>query len=104
MMVAVPAATPVTRPLASTVAAAAEDVVHVTARPVSTLPAASFVTAESCVVFPMITVAAAGVIDTEATAGGLPPPLFGDDGASPSPLHAASAKAKEAAAAAVNRR
>ena len=45
-----PAVTAVTRPLPSTVATAALLVLHVTARPVSTLPAASLVTAESCCV------------------------------------------------------
>jgi hypothetical protein len=43
-----PAATAVTRPLPSTVATAALLVLHVTVRPVSTLPAASLVTAVSC--------------------------------------------------------
>jgi hypothetical protein len=43
-----PTATPVTRPLTSTVATAVLFELHVTARPVSTLPAASLVTAVSC--------------------------------------------------------
>ena len=44
-MFALPAATPVTSPLASTVAIVAEDVVQAIARPVRTLPAASFAVA-----------------------------------------------------------
>jgi hypothetical protein len=99
-----PAATPVTSPFASTVATDADDVVHVIARPESTVPAASFADAKSCVVFPITTVAVAGVTDTDATGVGPPPPLFGADGASSSPLHAATTKVKQAADAAEIRR
>ena len=62
-----PAATPVTSPLALTVAAAVLPLVQVTARPVSTLPAASFVVAVSCTVPPGPIVAVVGVTITEAT-------------------------------------
>src|SRR5437867_836294 len=62
-----PAATPVTRPLADTVASAAFELVHVTARPVSTFPAASLGAAVSCVVAPTNTVAVAGLTVTDAT-------------------------------------
>ena len=50
VIVVAPAPTAVTRPLASTVAAAVLLEVHVTTRPVSTLPLASLVTAVSCCV------------------------------------------------------
>src|SRR5437870_4164245 len=52
MIVAVPAATPATRPLPLTVATAALLDVHVTLRPVSVFPAESVVTAVSCTVAP----------------------------------------------------
>ena len=62
VMVVVPAATAVTRPLASTVAAALLLELHVTTRPVSTFPFASFATAASCCVgvMPRTRVADAG--------------------------------------------
>jgi hypothetical protein len=66
-----PAATPLTRPLASTVARAASLVLHVTVRPVITLPAASLVTAESCCVPPATTLAEAGPTVTVATGIGV---------------------------------
>lgn len=50
VMVAVPGATPVTTPFADTVATDAAPLVHVTARPVSTLPLPSLSTAEKVVV------------------------------------------------------
>ena len=50
VIVAVPAATPVTTPVADTVAIAPLLVVHVTTRPVNTLPLASLVVAASVVV------------------------------------------------------
>ena len=50
VIVVLPAVTPVTRPAAVTVATAVLLDCHVTVRPVSTFPAASFVTAASCVV------------------------------------------------------
>ena len=62
-----PTATPVTRPLADTVASAAFELVHVTARPVSTFPTASLGVALSCVVAPTNTVAVAGLTVTDAT-------------------------------------
>jgi hypothetical protein len=93
-MVAVPTATPVTTPFASTVATAEDDVVHAIARPDRTPPAASRATALSCVVFPMTTLAVAGVTDTLLTGVGLPPPLSGAEGESPSPPQAAMAKAQ----------
>src|SRR5207253_1363090 len=62
-----PAATPVTRPVADTVAIAGLALVHMMARPASTLPAASFGVAVSCAVPPTKTVAVAGLTTTEAT-------------------------------------
>src|SRR5438309_1217076 len=62
-----PAATPVTRPAADTVAIAAFELVQLITRPLSTLPAASLVTALSCVVAPTKTFAVAGLTATEAT-------------------------------------
>src|SRR3989442_12893084 len=52
MIVAEPTATPVTNPVADTVATAGLLLAHVTARPVSTLPAESLVVAVSCAVLP----------------------------------------------------
>ena len=68
LMVAEPAATPVTRPLVDTVARLGSLVDHVIVRPVSGVPAASFATAirRSVSVGPIVT--AAGVTITEATA------------------------------------
>src|SRR3989441_1042338 len=63
-----PAAFPVTRPVASTVAIVASLVCQATARPVSGLPAASFGVAASWTVAPTRAVAAGGVTSTEATA------------------------------------
>src|SRR5438034_1384037 len=67
VIVADPAATPVTSPAADTVAIAVFELVHATARPVSTFPAASFSVALSCVVAPAKTFAVAGLTVTEAT-------------------------------------
>ena len=67
VIVADPAATPVPRPLAETVATAPLLVVQVTVRPVSTFPLASLSTAPSCCVAPTDTVADAGLTATEAT-------------------------------------
>src|SRR5690349_2876203 len=67
VIVALPAATPVTRPLADTVAAAGVSVDHVTVRPVSGCPAASFGVAVSCTEAPDATVAEAGVTTIDAT-------------------------------------
>src|SRR6266566_2886816 len=75
-----PGALPVTRPFASTVARVASLVPHVTLRPVSGLPAASFGVAVSCSVAPTTTLAGDGVTSTEATGAGvtvtLDVPLF----------------------------
>src|SRR5438876_10018872 len=65
--VAVPAATPVTRPLADTVATAGALLAQVTTRPISAEPFASFGVAVSCTVCPTRTLAVAGVTATEAT-------------------------------------
>jgi hypothetical protein len=62
-----PAATPVTRPVASTVATALLLELHVTVRPLSTVPFASFVTAVSCCVPPTTMLAVGGVTVTVAT-------------------------------------
>src|SRR2546426_7306312 len=67
VIVTAPAATPITRPLADTVAIAVFELVHVTARPASTFPAASLGVALSCVVAPTNTVAVAGLTVTDAT-------------------------------------
>jgi len=77
VIVAGPAATPVTSPVDETVATALLLVVHVTARPVSTFPDASFVVAVSCTVAPTLTVAIAGLTVTDATGADgvvVPPP------------------------------
>ena len=66
-IVAEPAAAPITRPLASTVATAGLVVDHVTARPFSALPLASSGVAVSCAVCPTATLAVAGLTDTNAT-------------------------------------
>jgi hypothetical protein len=67
VIVAVPAATPVTRPFASTVAAAVLLEAQVTARPVRTLLLASFIVAVSCCVVPARMLADAGFTVTVAT-------------------------------------
>src|SRR2546425_5860360 len=67
VIVAAPAATPLTRPLALTVATEAFEVVHVTVRPVSVLPLASFTVAVSGTVWPTCTDAVAGLTVTDAT-------------------------------------
>src|SRR6266511_1528428 len=67
-MVAEPAATPVTRPLAFTVAMEVLLLAQVTARPASGLPLESFGVATSCTVWPAATVAVGGVTSTDATA------------------------------------
>src|SRR5207249_6986449 len=67
VIVADPAATPVTSPAADTVAIAVFELVHATPRPVSTFPAPSFGVALSCVVAPTKTFAVAGLTVTEAT-------------------------------------
>src|SRR5438093_4330856 len=65
--VAGPALTPVTRPVVDTVATVGVPEVHVTTRPVSTFPAASFVVAASCTVLLTATLADAGATVTAAT-------------------------------------
>src|SRR5215207_7210075 len=77
VIVAGPAATPLTRPLLLTVAVAALDVVHVTVFPVSVLPFASRAVAESCAVCPTEMSPEGAETSTVATAGGpedSPPP------------------------------
>src|SRR2546427_10037949 len=67
MVTGPPAALPVTRPFASTVARVALLVDHVTVRPVSAVPAASFGVAVSCTVALGEMPAGGGVTSTEAT-------------------------------------
>src|SRR5207245_2612372 len=67
VIVAEPAATPVPRPLADTVATAALLVAQVTTRPLRAVPFASFGVAVNWVVAPTVTPAAVGLIVTEAT-------------------------------------
>src|SRR5438445_286780 len=64
---AAPAATPVTTPLALTAAAAALLLAHVTVRPLSTFPTASFVVAESATVWPTCSLTDTGLTVTDAT-------------------------------------
>ena len=71
VMVAVPGATAVTRPLADTVATPVADEVQLTARPVSTSLLAARVTAVPCVVCPTSSAEDANVSDTLATGVGL---------------------------------
>src|SRR5688572_32837892 len=68
-MVTGPTAIPDTRPVDETVATAVLELAHVTTRPLSALPLASFGIAVSCTVWPMTTPAVGGVISTAATAG-----------------------------------
>src|SRR5256885_11611384 len=63
-----PVVTPVTSPTALTVATAPALPLHVTVRPLSTLPLASFSTALSCSVCPAVTLAVGGLTTTVATA------------------------------------
>src|SRR5207247_1170946 len=67
VIVAEPAATPVTRPLVFTVAAAVLLLIHTIVRPESGLPFASFGVAVSCTAWPVCTLAEAGLTATEAT-------------------------------------
>src|SRR5205807_216747 len=62
-----PAATPDTSPLPLTVAADVLPLPHVTTRPDSVLPLASFGVAVSCTVWPTPTLAEAGLTVTDAT-------------------------------------
>src|SRR3989442_13422353 len=84
-----PAALPVTRPFASTVARLASLVTHVMARPVSALPAASFGVAVSCSVAAWDAPAGAGVTSTEATGSAV------RDAVEPPPLHLLAAARTE---------
>src|SRR5437763_2425180 len=70
VIVAVPAAGPVTSPLALTVATPAALVAHAIVRPVSMFPLASFRLAVSCTVAPTGTLADAGLTTTDATGAG----------------------------------
>ncbi len=67
VIVADPEATPVTRPAPLTLAIVVLLLAQVTTRPVRVLPAASFVTAESCCVAPTAMLADVGLTVTEAT-------------------------------------
>jgi hypothetical protein len=67
VIVADPAATPVTRPLLLTVATAVLLLPQVTTRPVRIVPAKSFVVAVSCCESPTVIVAELGLTLTEAT-------------------------------------
>jgi hypothetical protein len=67
VIVVEPADTPVTRPLADTVPTPGALLPHVTARPVSTFPAASLVIAISCTVDRVRRLAAVGDTVTDAT-------------------------------------
>ena len=69
VIVVEPTATPLTRPLALTVAVAVLLLDQVTVLPVSTLPAESSVAAVSCTVFPVCTVLDAGFTLSELTGG-----------------------------------
>jgi len=62
-----PGATPVTNPVLETVATLGLLLAHVTGRPVSGVPAASFSVAVSCIVFPTGSSPDAGDTSTEAT-------------------------------------
>src|SRR5690349_20958464 len=67
VIVAEPAATPLTRPLLLTVAMVVLLLDQVMLRPVSVFPDASLVVAASCTVAPTLTLAVAGVTATDAT-------------------------------------
>jgi len=71
VIVAVPTPPPDTSPLPLTEATDALLVAHVTTRPLSELPFASWGIAASCVVCPTVTVAAAGLTITAATGTGV---------------------------------
>src|SRR5256885_2199799 len=78
VMVADPAATPLTSPRPFTVARLVLLLIHITVRPVNTLPAASRSVVVSCTVLPASTVAEDGVTVTVATgagAGGVVPSI-----------------------------
>src|SRR5438034_809917 len=70
VIVAEPGVTPETSPLLFTAATAVLELDHVTVRPESGAPFASFGVAVSCTVWPACTDAEGGVTSTDATAGG----------------------------------
>src|SRR5689334_15498825 len=70
VIVAVPRASPVTRPVADTLASAGALEAQVTVRPLSGLPSESFGVAVSCSVAPTATRAVAGLTVTVATGAG----------------------------------
>src|SRR5207244_8160313 len=71
VIVAEPGVTPETSPLLLTVATAVLELDHVTVRPESGAPVASFGVAVSCTVWPGCTEAVAGVTSTDATGTGV---------------------------------
>src|SRR5207247_4975612 len=71
LIVMEPGVTPLTRPLLLTVATAVLELDHVTVRPESGAPVASFGVAVSCTVWPGCTEAVAGVTSTDATGTGV---------------------------------
>jgi hypothetical protein len=71
VIVAVPSATPVTTPLVETIAIEAPLVVHVTVRPVSVVPFASFVVAVKLTVAPTEMLGVKGLTVTVATGAGV---------------------------------
>ena len=71
MIVVVPAATAVTKPLGDATATAGSLDVQATARPLSAFPAESVVAAASCTVAPTCTLAVAGITATDATGAGI---------------------------------
>src|SRR5207253_6859108 len=70
VIVAVPGVTPDTSPLLLTVATVVLELDHVTVRPESGAPLASFGVAVSCTVWPACTDAEGGVTSTDATGKG----------------------------------
>src|SRR5205807_8715516 len=71
VIVAEPGVTPETRPPLLTVATAVLELDHVTVRPESGAPLASFGVAVSCTVWPACTDAEGGVTSTDATGTGV---------------------------------
>src|SRR5437867_1596970 len=71
VMVAPPAATPVTSPLEFTLATNAEPLAHDTGRPLKVFPAESFSVADSRTVFPPPILGVPGVTVTDATGAGV---------------------------------
>jgi hypothetical protein len=71
VMMLVPILTPVTSPVADTVATAGFDAVHVTVRPLSVLPSAARVVANSCSVCPIESEGDSGLMETVATGDGV---------------------------------